>query len=151
MNNQSVSREALLRSLDSLEEICVNRIENTRLIDDEQLPAFILSIQTALNEYAYRNSKPELALIAAKLPQKVNLLQIPFVVQVAYYILICVCLIGYFFGFGWFLIIFAPVIFLVVLAHLVVTLVFSRNRKAKLLQICNVADEAKITLDDSII
>lgn len=151
MNDQPVSREALLRSLDSLEDICINRMENTRLIDDEQLPVFILSIQTALNEYAYRNSTPAVALIAAKLPNKVDLLQIPYAVRVVYYVLICVFLIGCYFGFGALLVIFAPLILLVVLAHFVVTIAFTNNRKAKLQGICNVVDEARIALNDSII
>jgi hypothetical protein len=143
MNNQDVSREALLRSLDSLEQICAKRLKNTRVIDDKQLPFFISDIQKALYEYARLHSIPELAVAASKLPDKVVLWQIPLVAEIIYYSLIGISLICLILGFGWLLLIFFPVMAVIVIAHAVVTMVFSYKRRATLIQIADVVDEVK--------
>jgi hypothetical protein len=142
-NDQGVSREALLRSLDSLEEICVKRLKNTRVIDDKQLPFFISDIQKALYEYARLHSIPGLAVAASKFPGKVVLWQIPLIAEIIYYSLIGFFLIGLVLGLGWLLLIFFPVMAVIVIAHAVVTMVFSYKRRATLMQIADVVDEAK--------
>lgn len=142
MNDQLVSREALLRSLDSLEQICSKRINKVRLIDDEQLSTLILSIQTALYVYADQHAIPALALTATKFPPNVVLPEIPFVVEVIYYAFISLFLLGCVFGLAPFLWIFVPVVAVIVIAHAVIAMIFSNNRRTKLMQISSVVDEA---------
>jgi hypothetical protein len=64
MNDQVVSRTALLRSLDSLEQICRKRIEDVHLIDDKQLPLLVKSNKEALLKYASHYKIAPLAGIA---------------------------------------------------------------------------------------
>jgi hypothetical protein len=148
MEHQAVSRESLLRSLDSLEQICVKRMKNEKLIDDKALPSFILSIQKALYEYSGEHSIPELASIASRLPRNVVLLQIPLAVDIIYYAVISFYLIGCFAGALLFLMNFFPLIVLIVIARIVLTMVFSYNRKEKLMYISDIVDEAQDALDN---
>jgi hypothetical protein len=143
MNNQAVSHEALLTSLDSLEQICTKRLKNTRVIDDKQLPFLVSDIQKALYEYAEQHSIPKLASAASKFPGTVILWQIPLYVQVIYYSLIVLFLSGFIFGLQWLLLMFFPVVAVIVIAHAVVTMVFSYKRKGTLMRIADVVDEVK--------
>ncbi len=74
MNNQPVSREALLRSLDSLEKICRKRTKNILLIDDNELPQLVHLNKEALSDYALRNKIFELSEISESIiiPGKVS-------------------------------------------------------------------------------
>jgi hypothetical protein len=148
MEHQAVSRESLLRSLDSLEQICAKRMKNERLIDDKEIPSFIQNIQKALYEYSGEHSIPELALIASRFPPNVVLWQIPLAIDIIYYAVLSFYLIGCVAGAGWFLMDFFPLIVIIVIARIVLTIVFSYNRKEKLMYISDIVDEAQDALDN---
>jgi hypothetical protein len=89
METKEISREALLRSLDSLEQICVKRMKNERLIDDKELSGFVLNIKRVTTDYAVLNKMPELANVSSEFPEKFKIRTVPYLIEIIWIILVC--------------------------------------------------------------
>lgn len=144
MNDQPVSREALLRSLDSLEQICNKRIENVRLIDDEELPRFIKSIKCELHNYGVRNTDSALSKISSEFPERITIHEIPFSVAFLLFpmmtvLFISICTMNLFYA----VIICLPVILLVLLFYYSIYYWLKRRRKETFTKITAIVMLAK--------
>ncbi|MDQ3112229.1 MAG: hypothetical protein M3R17_20280 [Bacteroidota bacterium] len=153
MNNNVVSRHALLRGLDTLEQICRKRVKNELLIDDEQLPKLVTSTKEALVAYAAHYEMPELSKTASEFPKRIRIMKLPYVIEVLGVIVIfCVVFnIAYWGPYGFFLALywfFLPVI-LPGIVMLFVRYKFKKHRNELMNEIACIAERAKVLVGDN--
>jgi hypothetical protein len=147
LDTNPVSQRSLLRSLDSLEQICIKRIKNIELIDDEELPAFVASIKSALLSYSEQHHNLQLSLVSGKLPDSVKIKRIS--IPLIFACLCALCLIGFFLLSVYVVIIILPVFLVVLVPILLVKRRFADRNETTLTGILTTVNEVKMILSNS--